>query len=408
METDRICFKETKKEFEMYLLVLGYSQKTVETYRWAFSRLERFMGDMGETMYSPKIGIALLKKESESGCSVRHLNLTKLTIRRLDDFIYGRFSVLIPPDNPVPDSYAKCFQDFIENLRLQGLRESSIKGYRYSGVKILHALYAHGVYDLSNIQPQDIYYVFTKSNDKSNIGRFLKNFLGYLFKSSVLAHDFSGLVPSVRKRKPIPSVYTKEETELLLSSIDISQYAGKRDYAIILLALRLGIRSGDIVNLKISDIDFQSGVIEFIQKKTHVRQRMEFLPELKYALRTYLSGRPDTECLNLFLSIRPPFRPITVMAVTSLMIRCMKRSGIITGSRKRGGHALRMTLASELVSEKVPYEVVRKILGHEDTRSMKHYVKFDIEMLRSCALEVQPLTGLFAEYIDKCVGENKK
>lgn len=212
----------------------------------------------------------------------------------------------------------------------------------------------------------------------------------------------------MRKCKPIPSVYTKEETEQLLLNIDTSQNTGKRNYAIILLALRLGIRSGDIVNLKISDVDFQSGIIEFIQKKTNVPQRMEFLPELKDAVQSYLTGRPNTECPNLFLSIRPPFRPLTVMAVTSLIIRCMKRSGIITGSRKCGGHALRMTLASELVSEKVPYEVVRKILGHEDTKSMKHYVKFDIDMLRSCALEVPPLAGLFAEYVNKCMEGNKE
>jgi site-specific recombinase XerD len=88
------------------------------------------------------------------------------------------------------------------------------------------------------------------------------------------------------------------------------------------------------------------------------------------------------------------------MAVTSLITRHMKKSGILIGDRSYGGHALRMTLASELVSEKVPYEVVRKILGHEDTKSMKHYVKFDVGMLRSCALEVPPLTGLTAKYIN--------
>lgn len=179
-----------------------------------------------------------------------------------------------------------------------------------------------------------------------------------------------------------------------MSSIDIKGRAGKRDYAIILLALRLGIRSGDITNLHLSDIDFQSNTIEFIQGKTGVLQRLEFVSEVKEAIRQYLfESRPETNYTNLFISIRPPFRPLTVMAITSLITRCMKRSRISTGSRKRGGHALRMTLASELVSEKVPYEVVRKVLGHEDTKSMKHYVKFDIEMLRSCALEIPPLGG---------------
>jgi integrase len=409
MENDNgTCFKETKNAFEEYLLALGYSKRTAEMYRWTFSRLERFMSERGETIYSPETGVALLEKELVAGHSIRHLTRTRLVIRRLDDFLHGKFSVVVPPGNRVPDCHTRHFHDFLGSLRLQGLRESSIKGHHYSGVKILHALYSHEVYDLSNIQPQDIYDVFARSNDKANAGRFLRSFLRYLFKSGVLAHDFSSLVPSVRKHNPVPSVYTKEETEQLLSSIDTSQHAGKRNHAIILLALRLGIRSGDIVNLKISDIGFQSDVIGFIQKKTCVPQRMELLPELKAALRLYLSERPAAGCPHLFISTRPPFRPITVMAVTGLTIRCMERSGITTGIRKRGGHAPRMTLASELVSEKVPYEVVRKILGHEDTKSMKHCVKFDVEMLRSCALEVPPLAGLYAEYVNSRVGGDEK
>jgi integrase len=265
------------------------------------------------------------------------------------------------------------------------------------------------IYDLSKIQPQNIYDIFIKSNDKTNISRTLRSFLRHLFKSGVIAHDFSVFVPAVRKRQPIPSVYTKEETEQLLSSIDTRKNVGKRNYAIILLALRLGIRSGDIGNLKISDIDFQTNIIEFTQNKTQVRQRLEFLPELKDAIHIYLSeGRPETEYPNVFISILPPFRPITNTVVNDVISGCMKKSGISIGSRRHGGHALRTTLASELVSEKVPYEVVRKILGHEDINSMKHYVKFDMEMLRSCALEVPQLTGLYAKYINNRKGGHQR
>jgi hypothetical protein len=136
---------------------------------------------------------------------------------------------------------------------------------------------------------------------------------------------------------------------------------------IVLLALRLGIRSGDIVNLKIQNVDFKSNTIEFIQGKTCVPQRLEFLPELKEAIHAYMSaGRPKTEYPNLFISVRPPFRPITVMAVTSLITRCMKKSGISIGSRSYGGHALRMTLASELVSEKVPSDFLTSPMYYLD------------------------------------------
>ena len=402
METKKLSFTEIKKAFEEYLLSLRYSPSTAETYRWSLSRLERFMVETGAKIYSPEIGIALLKTESEdSKHPVSHLNLTKLIIRRLDDFLEERFNLLPVKKNLIPYCHMGYIQNFLESLQLQGLRGSTVKEYQYSCIKILHSFYLRKIYDLSKIQPQDIYDVFSESNDKANISRTLKCFLRYLYKSNVLAFDFSVFVPSVRRRKPIPSVYTKEETEQLLSSIDINQSAGKRNYAIILLALRLGVRSGDITNLRISDIDFQSNTIEFIQGKTKVLQRLELVSEVKEAICQYLfECRPETSYPNLFISIRPPFRPITVMAVTSLITRHMKKSGIAAKSRKYGGHALRMTLASELVSERVPYEVVRKILGHEDTKSMKHYVKFDVEMLRSCALEALPFSGLYAKYIN--------
>jgi len=409
METNNVCLKEIKKAFEGYLLTLGYSKSTAETYRWAFSRLERFMTECRKTIYSPEIGVALLKKESETEHSARHLNGTQIVIRRLDDFLAGKFTLVLTKNDPIPDCYTQYFQGYLESMRLQGLRESTVKQRYYDCSKMLRTFHSLQIYDLSKIQTQNIYDVFTKSNDKKNISASLRSFLRYLFKSGILTQDFSVFVPSVRRRKPIPSVYTKDETSQLLSSIDTTQPAGKRDYAIVLLALRLGIRSGDIVNLKIQDINLQSNIIEFVQGKTRVSQRLELLPELKEAIHVYLSGgRPETEHSNLFISIRPPFRPITVMAVTGLISRCMKRSGVIIGGRSYGGHALRMTLASELVSERVPYNVVRKILGHEDTKSMKHYVKFDTEMLRFCALEVPIFTGLYADYIKNRIEGGKK
>jgi len=258
------------------------------------------------------------------------------------------------------------------------------------------------IYSLSAIKPQDVYHVFSKNSHKVTLGGTLRSFLRYLFKAGILINDLSVIVPSVRLRKPVPSVYTKAETGLLLSGIDTEKSAGKRDYAIILLALKLGIRSGDIVELKISDIDFQSDVIEFTQSKTGVPQRLAFLPDVKEAIRSYLSsGRPETHYPNLFISAIAPLRPVTALAVSNLITRHMKKAGIVKAGRKCGGHALRMTLASELVSEKTPYDVVRKILGHEDTTSMNHYVKFDIDMLRSCVLEVPPFSGLYAAYILK-------
>lgn len=398
-------FKVTRTRFEEFMQSQGHSKKTLEHYQWILSCLEGFMQEKGIHSYSFETGIIFEKERLASVGSARQLQQTRLVIRRLNDFLKGEFHILPPSRISVPDCHAPLFRAFLDNLKLQGLRSSSIQGYYYSGAKTLRSFYQNGIVDLSELTPAHIYTVFAASNDKMNEGSFLRKFLRFLFKGNILPLDYSIIVPTVRSHKPVPSVYTKAETVQLLDSIDTNRVPGKRNHAIILLALRLGIRCGDIVNLELSDIHFDSNTIEFVQRKTNVPQRFELLPELKSSITEYVScERPATSCTKLFISTRPPFRPITVMAVTSLITRHMSQSGITTKGRKKGGHALRMTLASELISEKVPYGVVRKILGHEDTKSMKHYVKFDVEMLRPYALASLPFTGLYARYINENTG----
>jgi integrase len=205
--------------------------------------------------------------------------------------------------------------------------------------------------------------------------------------------------------RPVPSVYTKQETENLLNCIDMTTNIGIRSYALVVLALRLGIRTGDIVGLKVSDVDFTNKEINFFQEKTQVHQRLELLPEVDEALSAYIAKvRPHSEIPNLFLSIDEPYKPITQGIIYYSINSHIKKAGIAAGERKRGAHSLRMTLASELVSENVPYDVVRKILGHENPAAIKHYVKFDIAALRSCALRVPPITGKLKEYMNVRTG----
>jgi integrase len=136
-----------------------------------------------------------------------------------------------------------------------------------------------------------------------------------------------------------------------------------------------------------------------------VPQQLELLPEIEDAILSYISTvRPVSDMPNVFLSTKAPIRPITAKTVYSFISHRFETSDIDTRDRKRGGHALRMTLASELVAEKVPYDVVRKILGHDDPISIKHYVGVDIESLRSCAIGVPSVTGKLAAYMEMRLG----
>jgi len=132
---------------------------------------------------------------------------------------------------------------------------------------------------------------------------------------------------------------------------------------------------------------------------------LELLPEIEDALMAYLSGgRQKITAPTVFLAAKPPIRPITTGIVYRVVSKHMHKAGIEPGERKHGGHSLRMTLASELVSEEVPHDVVRKILGHVDPDAVKHYVKFDIESLRKCAIETPPIKGKLGKLLGTVAG----
>lgn len=285
-------------------------------------------------------------------------------------------------------------------MRMHGLRESTIMQRFNNLQKAMLKFNDYGAKSCSEIQPKIIYAAFEKTSNKQGFSDAVRGFLYYLFKTGVMEFDYSMFVPSYRKSKPVPSIYTAAETEKLLNSKDSNATTTKRNTAIILLALKLGVRSGDIANLKMSNVDIKNKIISFVQEKSQVPQNIELLPEIEEALLSYvLEARPTSDIPNIFLSLKSPVRTINRKTVSDIVSLRLEKAGIDTGERKRGGHALRMTLASELVSEKVPYDVIRKILGHEDSNAIKHYVKFDIEALRSCSIEVPPVTGKLATHM---------
>ena len=402
------CLKDKREAFMQYLLDMGYAKKSLKNYRWTLKCLEQFMLENSLTEYSCAVGKAFMSDVVKSG---RHteciLSMMTYIVRRFDCFMtQGEYILVLPRiSRESPAQFAEGLAKYLGNMRLRGLRESTIEHHRYNIHKALLKFDAAGIQSYSEISPKIIYSVFEETSDKKGFCSPVRSLLRYLSENGMVKFDYSEYVPSIRKARPIPSVYTANETKNLLESVEASTNSSKRSHAIILLALRLGMRSGDIANLKITDIDFVSKSVNFIQEKTRVPQYLELLPEIEDALESYLyTVRPDSNLPNVFLSIRPPVRTISSKTVYSLVSHRFEKSGIETGERKRGGHALRTTLASELVAEKVPYDAVRKILGHEDPVSAKYYVKFDIPSLRSCSIEVPPVSGKLAAYMGARLG----
>jgi len=402
------CLKESKEGFMRYLHDMGYAKKSQKNYRWVIKCVDQFMHERGYTQYSRTIGEVFLKDAAQSGrYSSGNLRMIGYVLRRFDCFMErGDFTLLMPSvSRESPPQFAEGFTGYLGYMRLRGFRESTIEQHRRNIQKALQKFDAAAIRSFSEINPKAIYDAFEKTSGKQSFCSPIRGLLRYLFKSGIIKYDYSEFVPSVRKARPVPSVYTVAETEKLLDSVEADGNSVKRNNAIILLALRLGMRSGDIANMKMADVDFIGRTISFVQEKTLVPQLLELLPEVERAMLSYISdARPDSSIPNVFLSVKAPIRAISNKTVYSLVSNRFEKSGVDTGERKRGGHALRMTLSSELVAENVPYEAVRKILGQEDPESTKHYVKYDIEALRSCSIEIPTVTGNLAAYMEARIG----
>ena len=214
-------------------------------------------------------------------------------------------------------------------------------------------------------------------------------FLHFLFERGDISRDLSIIVPTHRERQPLPTVYTVSEIRKIEASVDRTTLKGKMDYAIILLASRLGLRRSDIAGLTFESLDFQNDRLHLIQKKTGAELDLLLVAPVKEALIEYL----DANKLSVLTgSVFPSIKPIYI---TTLVKKQMKMAGIDTVGRRTGPHALRSSLATSMVNDDISYDVISHILGHQDHTTVRKYAKLDIERLRQCALEVPEPTGAY-------------
>lgn len=218
----------------------------------------------------------------------------------------------------------------------------------------------------------------------------VRSFLRFLTMRGILQKDLCAELPKIRvpKDATIPSVWDHELIVRLLGAIDRSSAKGKRDYAILLLACRLGLRAGDIRTLKLGDLRWEDSTIEITQAKTGTPLSLPLTSEVGEALIDYLkSGRPQTTHREVFLKVKPPFDPFMGNNLHHIVTYWRLLAGItFRSSQKRGIHSLRHTLATRLLEKGTPFTTIAEILGHTSLESTRIYAKADVEALRGVAL----------------------
>ena len=288
-------------------------------------------------------------------------------------------------------------------LHLESLRRSkiTIRDHRLYLHRFLTFIQSKHVLNVEEIKEEHILiFVSTATNNNICVVSSLRLFFRYLFESHVLSFDLSEILRHYKwhKREKLPSVYSAKEVSHIELSIKRGDATGKRNYAMMLLATRLGLRASDIAYLSFDNINWESSTIIFSQFKTGKKIELPLLVDVGEAVIDYLKyGRKRSESPKIFLYTRAPFTAMTNSAVSCTLGRIIDASGVDTTERKHGAHAMRHSLASRFLENKESIPVISEALGHQNTETTTSYLRIDIESLRQCALDTPIVSDQFYE-----------
>lgn len=229
----------------------------------------------------------------------------------------------------------------------------------------------------------------TKNRDPHNFS-ILRKFIAFLDQEGLITDNFSDCLSGfTRPTVKLPSVYDAEEIAAVESAIDRSSLIGKRDYAMLLLSSRLGLRASDIANLEFDSLDWRNNKLVLRQLKTKNPIELPLTNDVGMALIDYIqNARPVFDSSKIFLTMTCPFRPISKNCVSRCVSLAFNLSGINIKERHHSAHALRHSLATRILRNNIGLPVISEILGHESSESTKFYLGVNIDLLLQCSLDV--------------------
>jgi integrase/recombinase XerD len=402
MNQKLLPFNDLTTVVKAELIRVKYKEPRINLYESVWEALKHYMKKRNLQYFDMKTGLDFLKDEygitvfkhlsSSNGHKVRAVNM--LGEYQLHGIILSKKRIIGKEYHP---AVKKAFMGFIESRRRYGISEKTLQSNELYLSRFSEYLSKQQLEYITELNANHILGFVNTLAGTSNATIHctvcsLRVLLHYLYEEKILEKDFSYVVPQIKidKTSRIPSAYSKEEVQKLLDVIDRGNPKGKRDYAMLLLASRLGMRAGDICSLSFRNFKWEHNEIELIQEKTQEKILLPLLPEVGSAIIDYLKyGRPITESTTIFVRHTCPITPLMPPTLHSIVWQYMQLAGIqVPDGKKHGPHALRHSLASALLEKNVPLPIISEVLGHTNTNTTSIYLKIDVSYLRRCALDI--------------------
>ncbi len=307
------------------------------------------------------------------------------------------------PPTPRPVTQAErvhhkiCEQYIHWMIDIRGLAQATVSSHRNEASRFLAWLRTHRV-GLAVLKVADVdKYLKERARSwrRSSVKTatiWLRIFLRWLHSCGQTRRDLSTAVisPSMYAFAGFPSALRSEDVKKVIAAARHDKTAkGIRDYAILMLLSHYGMRSGEIVALRLDDIDWQKEVIRVHHAKTGATSYLPLLLEVGNAILKYLQkARPKTSLHQIFIRTFAPYRPFARGGNLYHIVRSrLDAAGAVTSGR-RGPHAFRHTRAVSLLRARVPLKEIGDVLGHRSVISTMTYLKLAVEDLRAIALEI--------------------
>ncbi len=386
------------------LVRLGYKPSTMLWYRGCWRRLERYFAYRGVLEFSLDVAMAWVDEacggffEKEQSGALKQTDVYLFRVAAmLDDFaVHGsvlrRYSRSVSKLSAEQTDILAGFQPW---LRADGCAVSTVRAYSTVAGEFLAFCGRHGglreldgrmigafVATLAGYQPKTVEHKLCA----------VRSFLRFAAVGGLIGTGVLEAVPAARsvRHTRVPSVWDPGDVAKLLEAIDRANPSGKRDYAIVLLICRLGLRGVDVKRLEFADLDWPGNRVTVVQAKTGRRVDLPLLKDVGWAIIDYIrEGRPASDCPQVFLRHTAPVGPFSDQDhLHQILVKHARVAHVqLREQRRHGMHSLRHTLATRLMEDGTPVQRIADILGHQSVESTGVYLKSSLGLLAKCALD---------------------
>lgn len=348
------------------------------------------------SVHAPEVQEYLAQRLPDGSASrQRGLRASARLLLETDEHGHCRLRMGTAPVRLLGPWFGPALRDYSLFLhRHRGLADRTVRKRARQLGEFAEFLEQTGVRAIAHIQAVHIQQFLTqvpgKPAHRLTYGVTLRSFLRWASVEGLLPRDLSAATISIRHQRHLGlrDVLGGDELTRLLTAVDRSSAIGRRDYAVLVLAARYGLRPSDIRQLRLDDVRWRQGLITLQQAKTGRPLVLPLLPDVAAALTAYLrGGRPATDARELFIRHRAPFEPFVVANnLHTIMRTALRRAGLTERPGRRGLYLLRHTLATRLLAAGCPIKTIGDVLGHVSTDTTMEYANVDLHGLRQVSL----------------------